>query len=208
VRFACGSVIIPGLLACAGAPPAVHPTAEFSWDVVAANLPEDPLRAAMQLEALRQERGLPIGFWADSAIDTVAFKLQDAPCGLMTTAEVRALPLDHRPLSADLAVEIDWTGLELRRWPIPVDANVEAIDDSVLLIPYAVDYSHPPVALLAVTPSGSFTAVPRRGDTPRVVRITCPFVTAFDGSDYLACWQYLDLRTNQVRLLAYQVPCT
>jgi hypothetical protein len=175
---------------------------------VAAKLPEDSLQAATQLETLRQGRGLPIGFWAGSAIDTVAFKVQDAPCGLMTTAEVRALPLDHRPFSADLAVEIDWTGLELRRWPIPVDAHVEAIDDSVLLVPYSVDDSHRPAAFLAVTPSGSFTVVPRRGDTPGVVRITCPLVTAFDGSDYLACWQYLDLRTKQVRLLAYQVPCT
>lgn len=111
----------------------------------------------------------------------------------------------NAPLQPELVVELDTSGKIVRHWGMPVDSIVSAVAGDRIIVPIAA--AHAGARALAISSNGSLarTTVP---EAPRKQSTECPLITAFEGSAYVRCFRYKDLRSAETRTLAYQGPCT
>lgn len=200
-------IVASALTACAPAVSPVDEPRQEAWNAFAHSVPLDPEGAATAVNSFATKYGIPFEFWADSTVDSTRFSLEEAPCGSVAAGSARRLPrTSPSGLSVDLAVEIDSTGKELGRWPIPMDGPVTAIRDATIYVPYLPGGGAPTLAL-AIEGSGRFRVVaPPVADS--VIPFDCPAIEAFKGSDYTNCYWVEDLNTHARRRLAWQGVCT
>jgi len=194
---------------CAAQAPARGPI-RAQWDSLASHLPSDPQTATGALESFRDRRGLFFTLWADSTVDSTQYPLDDAPCGMVASALLTQLPLMTHPLSVELAVEVDSTGRELRRWPLPLDTRIAGVSGDLLFVPYRLwtGTESRVIGDLALGASGAFHVVPAIPTEPSPERVDCPALKVFAGSAYTTCERFVDQKTKKRRVIAYQLPCT
>ena len=194
---------------CAAQAPA-RGSIRAQWDSLASQLPSDAQQAIAALESFRERRGLFFTLWADSTVDSTQYPLNDAPCGIVASALLTQLPLVTHPLSVELAVEVDSTGRELRRWPLPLDARISGVSGDLLFVPYRLwtGTESRIVGDLVLRASGAFHLVPAIPTEPSPEQVDCPPLKVFAGSAYTTCERFMDRKTKKRRLIAYQLPCT
>jgi hypothetical protein len=166
----------------------------------------DPLAvaAAAELEAERHREGLLLPFWPRTGAATDGFDLHEHPCGESLLTRVRAIPLDDPVIEPELVIEYDEDGMELRRWFIPIDRNVDGLDGEVLMVPLFRREGREP-AQLRIRPDGGFiVAPPVEPAEPEFV--PCPTLEAFTGSDYRVCFRFRE--GGRDRYLTMELPCT
>ena len=151
-------------------------------------------------------------FWAgpQARVDRRVVEIYDHCCcsGEVAHARVASMPVaDGDPaLEPELVVELSPAGEIVRRWGIPIDCYVAAVSDSVLVIPYGDARSG--TRALAISSAGTirWTTLPPEADSAKAAE--CPPLKEFEGSAYLRCFQFRDLTSGKLRLIAYQGPCT
>jgi hypothetical protein len=107
----------------------------------------------------------------------------------------------QEPLAPERVFEVDPRGKTLRSWNIPVDSEPYAIDGNDLLFSFNA-------AMYRVTTQGAIQRAPNTLKATQAEPAECKIPSAFQGSAYARCWRHSELRTKQVRILAYQGICT
>jgi hypothetical protein len=178
------------------------------WTRLAAAAPFASRQQAMLLNGERSRIGLSLEFWLRGdtlPVDTTGLAFSEHPCGMTVTETVRSIAQRSPASEPELVLELDSVGREIRRWAVPVDAEIIGVQGEELLMPLWLPGSQS--VSLAVMPSGAFRVLPIMPDDPRVM-FECPAIREFAGSGFLACWKLSDARTREPRRLAYQMPCT
>jgi hypothetical protein len=151
-------------------------------------------------------------FWLDKGTapgPNVVEVRDDCPCcGLVAHARVDRIPAADAPgpLRSEAVLELDASGAVVTRWSIPMDTEVRAIDGRALVLFGAIGF---PDTMLRVFPDGSFRVIEQRPELASPEFGMCPAtLTEFEGSAYLVCATFQDLRTRAARRLAYEFPCS
>ncbi|KGM34714.1 hypothetical protein [Inquilinus limosus] len=155
---------------------------------------------------------VPLGFWLkDGATATHPGLVgvdQEGPCGPIARLRVDRIP-DFRPsdpFAAVEAVELDGKGTAIRRWRLPADYVVSALDGDWLLAAYA-GKSDP----LWVDPAGRIGVASAAdagialGDDSTAV-VTCP--AGAQGPDGAQCLSVRDRSRNVRRIIAAPGVCS
>ena len=183
--------------------------------------------AAPQIEAFRVARGIPLDFSPPDDLRLVPstlpwLEITVGPCG--STAIVFAHSFREREFlgrglfSEDEVLETGDSGRVKTRWVMEYNlGQVAAVRGDEILVPYRAgliptldteqDSSYYEV-WLAIRPDGAFRVVEKVPNVNEPVPVDCANTTEFEGSAYVRCWQYIDIRTKALRLLMFQGPCT
>ena len=184
--------------------------------------------AGQQLEAYREEQGIPLQFMLaqedDGALPSgirerlrqsgTAGNLQSHPCGMAVQAFVKDLGSHGLSewLLPDWVLEFNRRGKVIARWDIPLNAPVRAVQgDSVWVSwapqPLCSGQSLDVKAYLVIGTDGSLRAAARPGLISEGRKIECPGSPDIPQSEFLVCESVRDLKTRKRRRLAYQLPC-
>ena len=130
-------------------------------------------------------------------------EMHHGPCGEVATARVQFMPSysNQEPFAPERVFEIDSKGKTFRTWNIPVEADPYALVKNVLLFSYNAN-------IYRVTSQGRISKVKKPIKPIKPTLFNCKVPKAFHGSDYARCWRFVELGTNNVRLLVYQGVCT
>jgi hypothetical protein len=173
-----------------------------AWQQRVATLPLDASAAARALNEIYARTGLPLTYWIRSSIpDSLLTGLivSDHPCGSAALVHWPTIPPTDARLQGERVVEIDSTGRELRRWPVPIDQWPQGLRGDELLLSLQVGRRRD--LALAVSTDGRYRVVEVMGDRePQFV--TCPPYQGFGESAYVRC-----VRLGR-RLLIFEGPCS
>ena len=153
-------------------------------------------------------------FWAgkDAKTDKRVLKIMPHCCcsGDIAIARLSRLPLpgEKNPLEPELALELNESGEVLRRWPLPVDMRILAVDGDRILVPIAPRTGSNTTMAIFISSQGEVfkTDMPNNFTEPVIYK--CPSLTDFGKSAYVRCWIFRDLSSGKIRRLAFQGPCT
>jgi hypothetical protein len=179
------------------------------WRRTIASLPQDPYEAAAALNAAYGRAGIPLTYWMKQEIaDTLRESPPDLawfehPCGPTALVQAPTIPAPDNRLDSEYAVELDSTGRELRRWPLPIDHFPIGIVDNRLIINLHLGTRHD--VGLVVAHTGEYAVRPFAWPPMKVV--PCPPYEGFGDSAYFRCVQVLDEKGSH-RVIGYQGPCT
>ncbi len=184
--------------------------------------------AGEQLEAYRQEQGIPLRFMlaqeGSGALQSgvrerlrrsgAAGRLQAHPCGRFVQVFVKDLGSYGLSewLLPDWVLEFNKKGKVIARWDVPLNAPVRAVQgDSVWVSwdpqPLCSGQTLDVKAYLVIGTDGSLRAASRPGLISEGRRIKCPTSPDIPQSEFLVCESVRDLKTRKTRRLAYQLPC-
>ena len=184
--------------------------------------------AGEQLEAYRQEQGIPLRFMLaqeDSGAlpsgvrerlrrSGTAGRIESHPCGMAVQAFVKDFESHglSQWLSPDWVLEFNRKGKVIARWDLPLNAPVRAVqEDSVWVSwdpqPLCSGQSLDVKAYLVIGRNGSLRAASRPGLISEGRKIECPRSPDIPPSEFLVCESMRDLKTRKRRRLAYQSPC-
>jgi hypothetical protein len=184
--------------------------------------------AGEQLEAYRQEQGIPLRFmlaqegsgvlpsggWERLKRSGAAGKVESHPCGMAVQAFVKDLATHGLSewLMPDWVLEYNRKGKVIARWDIPLNAPVRAVQgDSVWVSwdpqPLCSGQSLDGKAYLVIGTDGSLRAATRPGLISEGRKTKCPRSADIPHSEFLVCESMRDLKTRKRRRLAYQLPC-
>jgi len=153
-------------------------------------------------------------FWAGKGAKTDKRVLTIKPhcccTGDIAIARLSRLPLpgEKDPLEPELVLELDESGEVLRRWPLPVDTRILAIDGDQILVPIAPRSGSNSAVAIFISSQGEIlkTVMPNNLTEPVIYK--CPSLPEFGKSAYVRCWMFRDLSNGKIRRLAYQGPCS
>jgi hypothetical protein len=149
--------------------------------------------------------------WAgpDAKADSRVVRIYDhracrAKVAIVRVDRMPAPAKNESPLGPELVVELDKSGTTIRRWGMPVDSIVAGVVGDRIIVPQSG--THAGAKALSISSSGALasTTVPESAGQAR----KCPSIKAFEGSTFLRCFEFRDLRSSEVRNIAYQGPCT
>ncbi|KFN50924.1 hypothetical protein [Arenimonas composti] len=150
-------------------------------------------------------------FWfsarSDEGEDARVVQWAEDPCGMTPIAVVERMPLDDPFLLPDFVVEFDAEGRELRRWGKPYSAEIRTIAGDALV--FRANHDGAGLRDFRTDPAGNIAVAPSEvpstfGDaTAR----DCPALPAFEGSDYVQCYEVRDA-DGGTRLLAWEGACS
>ena len=184
--------------------------------------------AGEQLEAYRQEQGIPLQFMLaqeDGAAlplsvrerlrrSGTAGRLEPHPCGMAVQAFVKDLGSHGLSewLSPDWVLEYNRKGKVIGRWDLPLNAPVRALQGDSVWVgwdpqPLCSRQSLDVKAYLVIGRDGSLRAASRPGLISEGRKIECPRSPDIPPSEFLVCESMRDLKTRKRRRLAYQSPC-
>jgi hypothetical protein len=109
-------------------------------------------------------------------------------------------------LGPELVVELDKSGTTIRRWGMPVDTMVAGVVGDRIIVP--LSDAHAGAKALSISSSGALASATIPASAPFGQVRRCPSIKAFEGSSYLRCFEFRDLKSGEVRNIAYQAPCT
>jgi len=139
----------------------------------------------------------------------------DGPCGTEILIFSKSLAsTELRPFIKDTVLEVDKMGQVLTRWQVPINSQVVGIQNDVLLISNIAtpicSAGNPQINIwLAIKPSGDFDILePKEGISPPDNYDCKNKGEDFRDSDYVRCWEYVDLLKKNKRSLMFQGPCT
>jgi hypothetical protein len=153
-------------------------------------------------------------FWAGKGAKTDKRVLEIVPhcccSGDIAIARVAQLPAvgEKDPLEPELALELNDKGEVLRRWPLPVDKSILAIDGEQILVQIAPKTSPKSVKAIFISSQGEIFKAEVPNSLAEPVSFKCPTLSEFGNSAYLRCWMFRDLSSGEIRRLAFQGPCT
>ena len=155
-----------------------------------------------------------LSFWAGKGAKTDKRVLKIMPhcccSGDIAVARLSRLPLpgEKDPLEPELVLELTESGEVLRRWPLPVDMRILAVEGDQILIPIAPRTGSNSVMGIFISSQGEVlkTVIPSNLTEPVIYK--CPPLPEFGRSAYVRCWIFRDLSNGKTRRLAYQGPCT
>lgn len=135
------------------------------------------------------------------------------PCGVTAYADVDAMPIEDPTLIPDYVVEFDVDGKELRRWAKPYSAEIVAIAGERLH--FRADHDGAS-RVFWTQPDGSVgvleerlanpAAPPAPGFADGATEVECPALPAFEGSDYVQCFEIGDPGAR--RRVAFEGACS
>ena len=135
------------------------------------------------------------------------------PCGVTAFAPVDAMPVEDPTLLPDWVVEFDADGSEVRRWAKPYSAEIVAIAGERLH--FRADHEARP-RVFWTQPDGTLgliddrlanpAAPPATGFADGATEVECPALPAFEGSDYVQCFEIADGENR--RRVAFEGACS
>lgn len=149
----------------------------------------------------------PDGIWAWQD-DTIAEQVKvleqgrDHPCAMTHKIVLDKMPAVSKAKEMGLEVIVEYAGRKvLKRWVVPIDSKVLAVDDENLIV------SHSP-GPLSVNVQGFFTLQDIQEDMS-ILLDSCPsfLQKEFQGADYLRCLKISDKKTNKSRYIASKGSC-
>ena len=201
------------LAGCASEPPLQElRVSDRSWKPFTASLTRSHAPVAL-LEARRAERGVPLIFRVrDAALDEATRETvrTHRSCGEMLRVYVQEIPPpEPGRLGGEEVLELDGSGAVIRRWAIPPDVRVAAIEGHELLVPHSVRLPNGRrlATFLRIDPEGAFRLESPARPTPSEP-FACPDRAALGDAPLPPqhrCWRF---ETPQgPRLLAYEGTC-
>jgi len=194
-----------GRNAWAAPPSCTNENKAAAWDLLLAKEPKGPESFARDVELIRAECGLPLGFWAGPKAEKGQKK--DHPCGEWVQAFVKVLPSPSDPvMQSEEVIELGPAGEAIQHWWAPIDTEIDGVSGDELLITEQFGDESPPVQL-AIGPRGTFRVIPQSANPPGT-SIPCPTSRDLPHSSYTECWKLSDKVTSAERRLAYEGPCS
>jgi hypothetical protein len=174
------------------------------WQAFVDDLPIAPDARAQALEARRAEQGILMAFRAGSdtaAVSRLRYRSEDGACGSEVYAFARDLAEIRNPaVAVETALEVDSTGRELTRWPLPANVAVLGVRGSELLVslgPTATD------VYFVILPGGTYTI--ESGDARVSERGVWPFDMCPDAGERGVCEEFID--DGRRRMILYPDVC-
>ena len=184
--------------------------------------------AGEQLEAYRQEQGIPLwfllarsgnqdlpsGFREGLRRSGTASIVVPDPCGMAVRAFVKDLGSHglSQWLSPDWVVEFNRKGKVIASWEVPLNVPFRAVQGDSVWVgwdpqPLCSGQRLDVKAYLVIGTDGSLRAASRPGLISKGRKIECPRSPDIPHSEFLVCESVRDLKTRKRRRLAYQLPC-
>ena len=209
-------LIVSNLFACDSLGEQLNPILKKKLDdynkfIISLQNEKDPIKAI-------NKRIKSHGLLMDAYINEKLVKNYPSSYSLDTVSGARTMFLKSMKLPPGLHNDIIYevsandSVKPVRSWQVPANQTFHGIRGNEILYqgwlatpcsPFKRD------VVLAISPDGSFRAVPDVKIPERNIGIKCPAKkTIFKGSDYSGCAEMIDLKTKKKRIIVFQFPMT
>ena len=129
-------------------------------------------------------------------------ELREGPYGSVAIAKVRSIPgRNDKAFESEAVFELSTDSRILRRWQLPVNASLVAVQGTVLLFQHGL-------RTYRTTTTGAVEAARPLPPSTEIVEAQCKMPKVFEGSAYARCWAVPRVGKQARVILALQAPCT